>query len=162
MCGQQRFQPTSPVRETTWIQLGRSYLVLCISTHVPRAGDDRQSGTPCARNTYFNPRPPCGRRQGHLFDFQFFQEFQPTSPVRETTYPFGCLTMHIDISTHVPRAGDDISGRSQHARQTYFNPRPPCGRRLLQINQTNHPFLYFNPRPPCGRRRARCNRGRTT
>ena len=81
---QNGFQPTSPVRETTKYE-HRNDGCNFISTHVPRAGDDVDV----------------------LIIHNFAFKFQPTSPVRETTCPFpvGVLTTQD------------------------FNPRPPCGRR---------------------------------
>ena len=133
---------------------------------------------PSLRQTfYFNPRPPCGRRRpgsrpqtGHL-------AFQPTSPVRETTPQKERLHLSDDISTHVPRAGDDLVLEiSSNTLARYFNPRPPCGRRLAVPvggagkrgisthvpragddplrRSVRRTWPDFNPRPPCGRRRA--------
>ena len=123
-----KFQPTSPVRETTPLGLAGPQSTP-ISTHVPRAGDDLRGsgGAPCGPD--FNPRPPCGRRLGNSHFFLPPYIFQPTSPVRETTL---LATMSQPFLVN-------------------FNPRPPCGRRL----QFRHQILvgfHFNPRPPCGRR----------
>ena len=67
----------------------------------------------CARSicTNFNPRPPCGRRQKGFRVLLVDNEFQPTSPVRETTPGFEDNRQHRPISTHVPRAGDDVMCR---------------------------------------------------
>ena len=124
-----KFQPTSPVRETTVCRRSVCNQVIAISTHVPRAGDDRQSPHRLDTTTYFNPRPPCGRRhrdaqaQWSLVisthvpragddrldvpKANYLNEFQPTSPVRETTPANGQRYTGRAISTHVPRAGDD-------------------------------------------------------
>ena len=102
----------------------------------------------------FNPRPPCGRRH-HTPDETHGQS---------------------NISTHVPRAGDDHGPTRQQQRAKNFNPRPPCGRRPLpdglsvggDLFQPTSPvrettwtcaaplsrLCHFNPRPPCGRRRT--------
>ncbi len=55
------FQPTSPVRETT-VKAELRVLVTLISTHVPRAGDDKGTFLISSSFKNFNPRPPCGRR----------------------------------------------------------------------------------------------------
>ena len=39
--------------------------------------------------------------------YPMFSEFQPTSPVRETTSLYDVIDDTYAISTHVPRAGDD-------------------------------------------------------
>ena len=107
-----KFQPTSPVRETTAV-----YLLFCkhfiISTHVPRAGDDGFTATALVMAVTFQPTSPV-RETTHDAGVTVVPGiFQPTSPVRETTgvtsLPFPLPPL---ISTHVPRAGDD----SQRAR----------------------------------------------
>ena len=57
----------------------------------------------------FNPRPPCGRRLCAWAETLPYSKFQPTSPVRETTAEDAGVPAVKAISTHVPRAGDDIS-----------------------------------------------------
>ena len=52
-----------------------------ISIHDPRVGADPNiAGCPHI-DCYFNPRPPCGGRQGPEAHEQFIQEFQSTTPV---------------------------------------------------------------------------------
>ena len=96
--------------------------------------------------------------------------------MRETTFQHPLSTLQCPISTHVPRAGDDLSFFGDFNLPLHFNPRPPCGRRLAGLvlahrrtNISTHVpragddfFAYlafitsphFNPRPPCGRRLA--------
>ena len=128
----QTFQPTSPVRETT-PDHQKFIAVLLISTHVPRAGDDGSPRPWPPPPHHFNPRPPCGRRQDQPFSILPAVEFQPTSPVLETTQP--------QTPTLLPCWN--------------FNPRPPCGRRLF-LRTSNPCLANFNPRPPCGRRLCFC------
>ena len=96
-----------------------------ISTHVPRAGDDVLDSTPKTAA----------------------EIFQPTSPVRETTPVLTGFGVSVAISTHVPRAGDDGRWDMWCKCAKYFNPRPPCGRRLLAEAR---PGLYnlFQPTSP--------------
>ncbi len=148
--GEDVFQPTSPVRETT-TEVKDGLLLIGISTHVPRAGDDCgldgavpepliSTHVPRAGDDLngrksktirwnFNPRPPCGRRLPCFFR----------------------VPERFPISTHVPRAGDDGPAGHSPCIQADFNPRPPCGRRhwagLWGFDGSD-----FNPRPPCGRR----------
>ena len=184
-CGRRRYPLSHPIRAADFNPrppCGRrptmSSTILgitAISTHVPRAGDDRRSS-------------PSFRRP---------QTFQPTTPVRETTMPGHAGRPIVAISTHVPRAGDDAEGEayggtahiSTHVPRAgddgllyvpglhckNFNPRPPCGRRPTEKRQSGSivwisthvpragddrtrrrcswwPLKYFNPRPPCGRR----------
>ena len=58
------------------------------------------------------------------------------------------------ISIHAPLAGCDVTGCRNHVRCNDFNPRTPCGVRLVSF-RTTAIVCYFNPRTPCGvRRRA--------
>ena len=56
-----------------------------ISIHVPRAGDDEYRERAKVGAQHFNPRPPCGGRQGGKDDVEKAGQFQSTSPVRGTT-----------------------------------------------------------------------------
>ena len=101
------------------------------------------------------------------------EQFQPTRPLRGATCNSSrsCLTSSISthaplagrdpeivalrqtyqISTHAPLAGRDTSKAETQACGLNFNPRAPCGARLLRgynKSLTN----YFNPRAPCGAR----------
>ena len=100
-----------------------------ISTHAPRAGSDLD-----------------------LLVVDYLQLlFQPTLPVRGATAVVEAPVQIRRISTHAPRAGSDARpwGVSREAR--YFNPRSPCGERLIAVLRTT-PASYFNPRSPCGER----------
>ena len=55
------------------------------------------------------------------------------------------------ISIHAPRVGSDESEPVLRQSAENFNPRSPCGERLLALCDTGKP-LYFNPRSPCGER----------
>ena len=100
----------------------------------------------------FNPRPPCGRRRWAEKLLETNVEFQPTSPVRETTAIGWRHRLNNQISTHVPRAGDDPVEVPRRVRENDFNPRPPCGRRPTLADPVWRGNDNFNPRPPCGRR----------
>ena len=86
--------------------------------------------------SYFNPRSPCGERRGQLSVYKYFYEFQPTLPVRGATDrqegPHPCR----QISTHAPRAGSDYTTTRSCLTSTYFNPRSPCGERLIGADGT--------------------------
>ena len=147
-----------------------------ISTHAPLAGRDGLGQTafaPCRifqptrplrgatasrqlltrQRRYFNPRAPCGARQGGAAN----------------------MARPISISTHAPLAGRDNNWRQNRHTHLYFNPRAPCGarhgqevNRCLRYEISTHAPLagrdrlhsrpathgrYFNPRAPCGARR---------
>ena len=100
--------------------------------------------------------------------------FQSTHPVWGATV--GLLeyrSMGRSISIHAPRVGCDSQHYQRHSRiPRYFNPRTPCGVRLMYgsdsapqfIFQSTHPvwgatiksailkgaYMDFNPRTPCG------------
>ena len=56
------------------------------------------------------------------------------------------------ISIHVLRVEDDLPGIIHSKNINDFNPRPPCGGRLLWILLKQLYPKNFNPRPPCGGR----------
>jgi len=63
--------------------------------------------------------------------------------------PFGRVLFQ---STH-PMRGATRCGRQRAASNTHFNPRTPCGVRLLQHLLRSLKVWDFNPRTPCGVRR---------
>ena len=102
-----QFQPTRPLRGATAVHV---YAVLeyDISTHAPLAGRDRSSARWTSRRCYFNPRAPCGARQGLCSVWATPRIFQPTRPLRgATTVQFICVILIHNISTHAPLAGRD-------------------------------------------------------
>ncbi len=100
-----------------------------ISTHAPRVGSDRSEDEHTVELVDFNPRSPCGERQGHnpicdheerfqstlpvwgaTFDsyaqMQSFA-FQSTLPVWGATPSVGEVEFYAKISIHAPRVGSD-------------------------------------------------------
>ena len=78
----------------------------------------------------FNPRAPCGARQGGPY------RHQPG----------------VAISIHAPLAGRDSFRPSWPQWPGHFNPRAPCGARLPPGNPWSRRPAHFNPRAPCGAR----------
>ena len=75
--------------------------------------------------------------------------------MRETTVVPVVFGLTRQISTHVPRAGDDEKGDSEFLPVLIFQPTSPV-RETTSSNQPPGPGpRYFNPRPPCGRRLVR-------
>ena len=126
------FQSPSSVWRTTQYK-PRHASFLRISIHVLRVEDDRSRRTPMVYHRHFNPRPPCGGRQGHprrsspgtyfnprppcggrpraAGNHTAQQRFQSTSSVWRTT---GCKVFrqcHRYISIHVLRVEDDNCSR---------------------------------------------------
>ena len=58
--------------------------------------------------------------------------FQSTPPVRGATELAAAAAIITTISIHAPRAGGDIKVRPPIKGGYYFNPRPPCGGRLIR------------------------------
>ena len=67
-------------------------------------------------------------------------KFQPTSPVRETTAVYLLFCKHFIISTHVPRAGDDVDGHNYPNLPLIFQPTSP-------VRETTYPSCYSRPYP---------------
>ena len=57
------------------------------------------------------------------------------------------------ISIHAPRVGSDRISPDIRLGLYHFNPRSPCGERLLVARPKTFDALDFNPRSPCGERR---------
>ena len=86
-------------------------------------------GNGTRRQTYFNPRSPCGERLFFADYNFFFLIFQSTLPMRGAAAEF---------EEYIKHTGN-------------FNPRSPCGERLPQELIVTLSF-DFNPRSPCGER----------
>ena len=126
------------------------------------------------RNTYFNPRPPCGGRHraesvivncynisihvprvGDDRPASFFwrqqYNFNPRPPCGGRRSPGFCRLYHLVISIHVPRVGDDAVRKGSFGLCIRFQSTSPVWgttRRQGREPACNH----FNPRPPCGGR----------
>ena len=79
--------------------------------------------------------------------------FQSTRPVRGATVLDQRCVGCVAISIHAPRAGRDRSSLIFPQMMKNFNPRAPCGARLLPPYLSNQ-HRNFNPRAPCGARLA--------
>ena len=123
----------------------------------------------------FNPRAPCGARQGMnpiVNSDNFISThaplagrdqlaggrerdsagFQPTRPLRGATVLPLPRPVGGEISTHAPLAGRDcLPVSATTAGELDFNPRAPCGARRHRGRRPSHQE-HFNPRAPCGAR----------
>ena len=73
--------------------------------------------------------------------------FQSTHPLRGATPVAVNLSVARLISIHAPLAGCDASHRRDNARHGYFNPRTPCGVRLiLHLRRAGH-ILFQSTHP---------------
>ena len=197
-CG---FQSTRPVRGATQRDR-RQRLHEQISIHAPRAGRDASSIACLTIHKDFNPRAPCGARQGRVVleesgrisihapragrdqaTNQYYRQpdsFQSTRPVRGATGYTGYYGVPTLISIHAPRAGRDVllsilptpvtmisihaprAGRDQdsvimRSERLYFNPRAPCGARLISIGLFLPTLAFQSTRPVRGATEHRNN-----
>ena len=82
--------------------------------------------------------------------YQEIQKFQSTHPVWGATVVLCGVGSEWLISIHAPRVGCDSNTYPSFRSLRNFNPRTPCGVRLLYLCYWAWFLLYFNPRTPCG------------
>ena len=116
-----------PVKERRFKNIQR------ISIHAPLAGCDENRLPPERKSLHFNPRTPCGVRPFQPRLLQRAHRFQSTHPLRGATYARHNRKRKHDISIHAPLAGCDSFTHYHHRQILNFNPRTPCGVRLLLI-----------------------------
>ena len=122
------FQSTHPLRGATCQCSGGWYSWPVISIHAPLAGcDDKLSGSGSG-GAYFNPRTPCGVR-------------------RDDYCRNGCCPR---ISIHAPLAGCDAAERLKNAQAAEFQSTHPLRGATRRIKHNTRNTRYFNPRTPCG------------
>ena len=124
------FNPRTPCG----VRLMRPYMSLGIpafqSTH-PLRGATGETTCMSRSWTDFNPRTPCGVRRDFMFPSLSVIEFQSTHPLRGATSKTLQRSSNQRISIHAPLAGCDFSGFLLRSVQSNFNPRTPCGVRLV-------------------------------
>ena len=129
------------------------------------------------RNVDFNPRSPCGERQGMVVLMRAFtgisihapragsdenalknwstlSSFQSTLPVRGATSKEDKQKMETTISIHAPRAGSDLTGMSDPEKWIRFQSTLPVRGATSFSRAAFAGSCYFNPRSPCGERRG--------
>ena len=144
------FQSTLPVWGATSSNLhGRKNIV--ISIHAPRVGSDGRSGKTRRKEDLFQSTLPVWGATRNSDSKITIRVFQSTLPVWGATV--SVLHRHnvILISIHAPRVGSDKRSVILNYYQKDFNPRSPCGERLLFAGNISVP-ADFNPRSPCGER----------
>ena len=170
------FNPRSPCGERLLVPMDMETRII-ISIHAPRVGSDRAEKHPAESGNYFNPRSPCGERPAPTGAEDGPSGFQSTLPVWGATAGNRQRLIQGRISIHAPRVGSDCKRWNGIPDELYFNPRSPCGERLVRdavlkeygkfqstlpvwgatksramITQSSPDF---NPRSPCGERRFR-------
>ena len=125
------FQPTLPMRGATLLIYVLN-IRPCVSTHAPHAGSDgRHENTTPTHQKSFNPRSPCGERLRALMPCSRLVRFQPTLPMRGATLLTTSTRRLTIVSTHAPHAGSDTINNVNETINNRFNPRSPCGERLV-------------------------------
>ena len=168
-CG--AFQSTRPVRGATILNHRISGFRWDFNPRAP-CGARRGHALSVLRVVNFNPRAPCGARppivpsvQHHrqfqstrpvrgatprIFPLLGERLFQSTRPVRGATLPDQRKTTDTIISIHAPRAGRDPSASVSRAGRWNFNPRAPCGARLVTSTYSDAATLFQSTRPVRG------------
>ena len=141
-----------------------------------RATERRRSGLGLEES--FNPRPPCGERPTSFFRRLCKWLFQSTPSLRRATRAAPKIPGRKKVSIHALLAESDSQFKKSVIILMGFNPRPPCGERLIgastnwgESDVSIHALLAesdaltlarlslspsFNPRPPCGERPIFC------
>ena len=150
------FNPRSPCGERP-VDSGLIDRNPCISIHAPRVGSDPAQIAEGLVLRDFNPRSPCGERPLGCCTIAAIVQFQSTLPVWGATkaaeqaeikqtisihaprvgsdLSFIQVLRHLNISIHAPRVGSDSRLLLRLRRRKNFNPRSPCGERLLSFIQ---------------------------
>ena len=123
-----------------------------ISIHAPRVGSDTHWMPLPGVETYFNPRSPCGERLALGWYFDMPTEFQSTLPVWGATKTATEITSSAGISIHAPRVGSDMPLAMQIYNHYRFQSTLPVWGATLVRRCAHDPKRYFNPRSPCGER----------
>ena len=126
------FNPRAPCGARLSLSLHLCHVSL-ISIHAPRAGRDSPALNEVFRLAISIHAPRAGRDAVQVSNTLSLFLFQSTRPVRGATrgaYGAGYIQ---GISIHAPRAGRDRRWRpGRHRTARYFNPRAPCGARLVE------------------------------
>ena len=168
------FQSTHSLRSATQYITDEQAAIL-VSIHALLAECDGRGADEGGRPCGFNPRTPCGVRRYPGGVQELLERFQSTHSLRSATYYDGAADATSMVSIHALLAECDPAGSLSEPGLPGFNPRTPCGVRLLvfpsvqPVKQVSiHALLAecdgrgadeggrpcgFNPRTPCGVRR---------
>ena len=145
--GENLFQSTLPVWGAT--PPGRGYRRISCNFNPRSPCGERQSdvGRSWPGRMYFNPRSPCGERPGPDVPGLWSPGISIHAPRVGSDTGCQVVRLVVSISIHAPRVGSDDTGVimlpprmiSIHAprvgsdwrHRPHFNPRSPCGERLL-------------------------------
>ena len=119
------------------------------STH-PSRGATRAIWIPHSWRKYFNPRAPCGARQRQHDALLRQPLISIHAPRAGRDWSSGDKGCRHGISIHAPRAGRDCASSRALATRTNFNPRAPCGARLLVKTHKPKSERFQSTRPVRG------------
>ena len=105
--------------------------IVKVSIHALLAECDLCGGQACAIGDGFNPRTPCGVRLAIINGEQPGNEFQSTHSLRSATLKTFFTRPGEWVSIHALLAECDVGKRLLSCFPSCFNPRTPCGVRLL-------------------------------
>ena len=112
---------------------GTRFSLWPISIHATHAGGDPTVIDDQRLSRDFNPRHPCGWRRVVKYVNTAPSTFQSTPPMRVATVVRQAYKTDPAISIHATHAGGDSCIHDSCFRRSDFNPRHPCGWRLLAL-----------------------------
>ena len=102
-----------------------------VSIHALLAECDRRGKSALEQAASFNPRTPCGVRRGPTCLARLFLRFQSTHSLRSATALEDLDMINVWVSIHALLAECDTDGGRVKVYLKGFNPRTPCGVRLV-------------------------------
>ncbi len=146
-----QFQSTRPLRGAT----RSTRRAWCASRHFnPRApcGARRCCGRASHRGIAFQSTRPLRGATSTSTETTSAKAFQSTRPLRGATAAKSDRIVDADISIHAPLAGRDSCGRCTRSACAIFQSTRPLRGATASGPGTRSPGTYFNPRAPCGAR----------
>ena len=126
-----RFQSTLPVRGATSSPYWRVVTSFTFQSTLPVRGATPHDRAIPRFKRDFNPRSPCGERQRQNRNYPRIKEFQSTLPVRGATFLLRRNHLGGQFQSTLPVRGATRHTPCFRGRGKYFNPRSPCGERLI-------------------------------
>ena len=142
------FNPRTPCGVRPVCQHAHAASSVFQSTHPMRGATKGSVSRASETYTHFNPRTPCGVRLMTSQQKIRLHIFQSTHPMRGATIPHLAVESVSGISIHAPHAGcDSMRTERRELTRSDFNPRTPCGVRLVQFHAAI-PVLPFQSTHP--------------
>ena len=155
-CSSRRFQSTLPVRGATWAFTHLHHTGPGFQSTLPVRGATRTGCCSRYHRRDFNPRSPCGERQNRTHVLPPLVAISIHAPRAGSDGRYVAVDRIGSISIHAPRAGSDypcffsitsaagfqstlpVRGATEALKDAKdaeedFNPRSPCGERLLKF-----------------------------